>query len=156
MSFQQRDQISIIRVWNIILSSCYRFYWLVIREVMESIFSVCCFTCLMPIIPLVLVYVTDLILLISGRLFGMKTATRFVNLSFLSHHIWGNGSHDKILIFPFSSSTGTDQLHQSVNLTACNPNLLPDTRPSYGCITCDSGTTTPSTAWRTYRGRAPG
>ena len=37
---------------------------------------VCCLTCILPLFPLVLVYVTDKLLLISGRIFGLKKAIR--------------------------------------------------------------------------------
>ena len=38
--------------------------------------KVCCSTIIMPMFPLLLTYLTEFLLLISGRLFGMKTATR--------------------------------------------------------------------------------
>ena len=41
-------------------------------------FLVCCCTCFLPIFPMLLIYLTDILLLISGRIFGVEKAIRCV------------------------------------------------------------------------------
>lgn len=55
--------------------------------------SVCCTTFMMPMFPMFLIYVTDFLLLISGRIFGMKAAIRHAAKMWVCYlKVWHNHS----------------------------------------------------------------